>query len=718
MDDKVTTTVGSNRPGPTRGVTGRPSQAESLIEHEGPRAPMAAARRVMTDRVIWFLVALGLLLRLMALALMPAHDLISDETEYLAAARILADGRGFSYYDAAPWLRAPGYPLLLAIALRIVGHLPESIQWLQIGLSLLMAPLAAWLSELHDGRPMARRVAAGLTLALLPLAVLPWLLLSETVMTVLLMLAVSGLVAHRRDGWRGWLVATGLALGGACLVRGIVVGYLALVGLLLLWPSVRTWRQRLVDMVIVVGLAAALIAPWTLRNLIAYRAFIPLETTAAYNLWLRAQGGRGESWMLDELRALPDPASRQSHAFQRGLSLIVRDPMPYLDKGWRELGDLISLNFGAAERLMTGYSGGEVNRAWLLLSFALDDGLYLLVLSLAVPGLMRADGPVRRWAVLWLLWTALTALLFFAIVRFRLPALPLLAVLAGSGWCVLRSLPNESPRRWLPPALGILLVLALVGPSFDGAAYLTGWQARGAWEQADQAEQVRRAGQPAAALAMLGDRPAAVPAATIVRGLALAQLGQIEAAEAVLAAARVEPRTQVAQGEVRRLAGDLIGARRYWNARDVDVANPVEWAWQRVGEPAARLDVGDGLDLGLVRGMHQDEREGGTGYRWTNGRGALRLSALPVGPARLVARLRGYRPPGAGPMTTLVTIDGHPLTTLTLTGDWQIIEVPLSPTERSGAIVLIELISDTFVPGYVDPRPLGLMVDWLELRSG
>jgi 4-amino-4-deoxy-L-arabinose transferase-like glycosyltransferase len=675
-----------------------------------------ASRRLWVDPVLWGIVLGGLLVRLIVGLLLPERGFVGDEGEYDAAARVLADGRGFSYYDAAPWLRPPGYPVFLAGLFRLVGPDSEPVRCLQVGLSLLLGPLAAWLGWLVAGRRSVARLAAALTLLCLPLAVFPWLLLTETLFTLLLLAAVGGLAARWHGGGRRWLLLAGLALGGACLLRGLAAGYVGLVALgwLLAAPGAR--RRRLADVALLLGLVGALIAPWTVRNFVAYRALIPLETTAAYNLWLRGQGGRGESWMLSELRELPDPAARQAHALERGLALMRADPAGYLARGWAELGDVWRLNFGAAERFMAGFSGGEVDHAWLLLSLLLDDGLYLLLLPLAILGLARMRGPVGWLTLGWLGWTCLTALLFFAIVRFRVPCLPLLAVFAAVGltelgvwWRAVRA-----RRRWaVLTAAGAGGLLLLVLPSLDLRLYAIGWGARPLWERAAAADGLRRAGDPVAALALLEDGPATVPAARLARGLALAAVGRDDAAEAALEPLRPEPRALVALGEVRRLAGDPAGAARLWTTREVNGANPIDWAWGRLNAPAGRVDVGDGLDLGLVRGVWSPERAADRRYRWSDGRAAFRLRAERPGDHRLTAMLRAHRPAGAGPVGLLVVVNGRPVGTWSIADEWTAATLDL---RLDGAECVVELISATFVPGYEDPRALGVMVDWVALQ--
>jgi hypothetical protein len=476
------------------------------------------------------------------------------------------------------------------------------------------------------------------------------------------------------------------------------------------------WR----DAAIVVGLAALMIAPWTARNWLAYRALLPLETTAAYNLWLRAQGGRGESWMLSELIEQPDPAWRQAHALQRGLALVARDPAGYLARGPGEVADVVRLNFGAAERFMAGYSGGEVAPAWLALTLALDDGLYLLLLPLAVVGLARQGGPVR-WLTLGAIgWTATAALVLFAISRFRAPLLPLVALQAAIGVALLpawwREVRAGRPAAWATAAVAVGLV-AVVALGIDGRAYLEGWRARSVWEVATAAEARRLAGDPAGALALIDGLPGENVEVALVRGLALAGLGRTAEAETALLARRPEPRALAAIGEVRRLAGDPAGAVRWWGTREVDQANPLGWAWRRLNAPAERIEVGDGLDLGLVRGFSGDERDGATRYRWTDGRGEARLrpgGAGGAGGCRLAARLRAYRPPGRPPVIVTVAVDGRPFARWEVGDEWVVREALMVAAEPE---ITVTLLSETFVSGYADARALGVMVDWVACRS-
>jgi len=97
--------------------------------HAIPEAPASAnngtegesssrERRFWRDPLIWLLLFLALLLRVgynLVLKQDPLdwYSFVIDEREYFGAAHMLAEGRGFSFFDTALWLRPPLYVALL-----------------------------------------------------------------------------------------------------------------------------------------------------------------------------------------------------------------------------------------------------------------------------------------------------------------------------------------------------------------------------------------------------------------------------------------------------------------------------------------------------------------------------------------------------------------------------------------------------------------------------
>ncbi|MFN8513410.1 MAG: glycosyltransferase family 39 protein [Thermomicrobiales bacterium] len=243
----------------------------------------------------WWLLAalvLALVMRLIAWRVAPHAELLGDEREYYSAAAILADGRGLAFVDEGLWVRSPLYIVVLGAIFRVFGTGMGPVWVVQTALGLATIGLGYLLARLCYERRGVARLAAGLCAAYLPFAAYAGLLLSETLFTFLLMVAFVGLVWHaRRGGWVSLAIA-GVALGAGALTRGSALPFLAAVPVwALTLTGWRDWRGAAWRTVLIVGVALAVVAPWSARNLLVYKALIPVETTGGYNFWLGAMGG-------------------------------------------------------------------------------------------------------------------------------------------------------------------------------------------------------------------------------------------------------------------------------------------------------------------------------------------------------------------------------------------------------------------------------------------
>lgn len=689
----------------------------------GPLASLA-------DPWLWLALALALALRVVAWWIAPHPELLGDEREYYSAAAILADGRGLAFIDAGLWVRSPLYIVVLGGIFRLFGPGLFPVWAIQTMLGLASIALIYLLARRCYERRAVARVTALLCAIYLPLAAYAGLLLSETCFTFLLIAAMLALATRARYG--GWvlLVLAGAALGAASLTRGSALPFLAAVPIWALAlarghpataDTVDTGSQPgpLWRSAIVLGIALAVVAPWTLRNAIVYRAIIPVETTGGYNFWLGAMGGRNAGQIEAIFREIPNQGERQSVAWARGWAIVRDDPAGYAAKAAKEAGDLWRLNFGSFERLVRGYGLGKVPPAWLALTFLLDDLLYLAALPLAVLGWCQRLRREDRWLIgLWIAYNCATAAVFFAISRFRLPLMPLVLLLAARGAVALldwwrAGRPTARPRRWLAPALVVALLVALVAPTIAPDQYLVGARRWGDAGRLARGYARIRGGQPAEALATFERLPVDFYARPTALAAAYHALGQDDRALATLDDERDPMGATLLRGDILRAQGQASAAFQALNYRDVRIANPTEDAWARLAPPPlARVDLGNGLDLGYARGVNLDERDGdGTTYRWTRDRAEVRLAA-PAGAAALLRlRLRGYRPAGAPPEVR-VSVNGQRVGAVTPGAAWQVAEFQVPASDGP---VVVRLETPTFVPGYADQRQLGAMLDWVEL---
>ncbi len=377
---------------------------------------------------------LAALLRL-GLQLTWQPELAADAADYDRLARGLAAGQGMVNTDGAPTsFRPPLYPLLLALWYGPLGGGPRIAVLFQIGLDLATVALTydlarRWLSE------RLALVAAALVAVNVALISASARLLSESLFTMLLVLsawlAVRWLEAAR-DGepCGGRAAATGLAIGLGTLTRGVLLPFAPLLVLAAAAPERRLPRGSLA---LLVSFALTL-APWTARNARVHGAFVPVTTQVGITLYagFAPPGGifglQPRDAVVRRVERLPEAA--QSRALTReAIRVAVADP-------------------GRTARL-------EVQKAvyfwspvdWELLPrYGTFNPTYAFTAGLAFAWLILGGGDRPRRRDVWFVWLPVLFLFVMALVfhgspRYRLPAEPLLAVLAALGVA-------EGTRRW------------------------------------------------------------------------------------------------------------------------------------------------------------------------------------------------------------------------------------------------------------------------------
>jgi 4-amino-4-deoxy-L-arabinose transferase-like glycosyltransferase len=399
------------------------------------------ARRWMAAAVF-----IGLALRLaFSLGYWVDKPMTHDEREYLALAESVAAGRGFVYDSshesgtAQQFGRAPAYPLFLAIIGAGSTELRASPARVKIAQSVVGA-IGIWIIgiiALRAAGPRSAVVAAAVAALYPPLVWMPAYVLSEALYSTLALGAVLALdvaVDHADE------MGTGRAGGALALIAGLLSGIAILTrpAMILFLPLAAIWlvrRRRGVLAVALIAAAAAVVAPWTARNVRAYGKFVLIASEGGVTFWTGNHPlARGEG----DLAANPDIkraeiAFRASHP---GLTAEQLEPLYYrdavghiLDRPGRWLGLLVKKAFYTVVPIGPSYTLHSTR--YLAASLA----SYLLLLPLAVVGariLMRAR---RRPTALLLLATSsvLVCLIFFPQERFRIPVIdPTLIVCASA----------------------------------------------------------------------------------------------------------------------------------------------------------------------------------------------------------------------------------------------------------------------------------------------
>ncbi|CAB4624404.1 unannotated protein [freshwater metagenome] len=219
-------------------------------------------------------------------------NICGDALVYHDGANLLAEGEGFIspirfiYTDGARFDSAdhpPLYMIYLA-GFSVVGL--DSVLAHQLASVFLGVVSIAIIGLL--GRRLANERAGLIAAFLASIYVYIWindaLVMSETIAitaTATLLLLTYRYVS---DPSRRNLVLLGLATGATVLTRAELLLYVPLVMPFLVWRVSRAWRPFLLRLVAIGALAAAVTAPWVIRNLTTFEKPVTLSTGVGITL--------------------------------------------------------------------------------------------------------------------------------------------------------------------------------------------------------------------------------------------------------------------------------------------------------------------------------------------------------------------------------------------------------------------------------------------------
>lgn len=396
-------------------------------------APEKAAR----SDLAWILVLAVAARALAAVAyfrVIPLRPLSQWAYEDVNIALALLHGQGFSspfYFPSGPTaFMTPGYPLLLAVCMRVLGTgiaATIGIIAFQIALSLATVLLVVKVSRRHFGVRTSN--LAGLLCAVVePLLIAPLYIWDTCLSALILLCAVAVAPQIRR---RAHFAAAGLLCAFTALINPALL--LAMIAIFA-WSA---WRAQIIPWL---GICVFLVAfsPWPIRNYVSMHAFIPLRSTFGYELWKSNQSGSdGDSVTFRD--PLTDPAERARFLSHGELGYMGQKDS--LAKAWIRTHprEFTALTARRMERFWAGSSKSPVAMT-LLLSVMGFIGLLLLWRSRQIFMLFALP----------LLIYPLPYYITHADLRYQMILEPLLAILAGYAcecffaWCARRPAPSSS----------------------------------------------------------------------------------------------------------------------------------------------------------------------------------------------------------------------------------------------------------------------------------
>jgi 4-amino-4-deoxy-L-arabinose transferase-like glycosyltransferase len=279
------------------------------------------------DVLVVFVVALAARLAIVAWA-HARFGAVEDGHYYDVLARRVAAGAGYTWLwpDGAVTFAAHypvGYPAMLALAYAAFGASAGVAMGVNALVGAAAAPAAYALVDAAGGKRW-RPLAAGLVVALHP-ALVPYTaaVMTEGV-TAALLVVVAALAdrASRSPRARRWLVAAGLVMGIATLVRPQSLLLAPVLGAL----AVRGRTARLGWAAGMTAIALACCLPWTARNCARMHRCALVSVNGGWNLLIGAQteNGAWEPMRVPEECATVWDEARKDGCFERAAWRTIR----------------------------------------------------------------------------------------------------------------------------------------------------------------------------------------------------------------------------------------------------------------------------------------------------------------------------------------------------------------------------------------------------------
>jgi hypothetical protein len=415
-------------------------------------AVLAVSTGTRERRVLFALTVLALALRLLFVWAEPETRPIADETMWVNAGVTKLPAADFSPLRFRYVFHPPLYPYFIAGLFALFGSL-TAVKLAQALVAALLVPAVGRLGTAALG-PRAGLAAAAIVAFYPELVWFSVHFWAETLFLTLFWWAFERVSAADRDDSTPNAAVAGLFWGLAVLTRETILYFAPIAALFLLWRRPRG-AHRAAAFLLTLALT---VAPWTYRNWRVFGAFVPVSTAGALNLW-QGNATLSRDEVYAQYLAVHGPIERYDLARARALEAIrERQPWWVFEKLRDEMPNFWEADSQALVHLRRGaYADVRPRAAYAATVVVL--GPYLLVLVLSAAAL--ATLPLGRLPILLLAFLVYYTLIHVAThgyARYRLPALPVLFILAGWTWADWRKR-LRAPTR--PFRSGVLAAVAV-----------------------------------------------------------------------------------------------------------------------------------------------------------------------------------------------------------------------------------------------------------------
>ena len=243
-----------------------------------PNSPGKSLRRI--PLLLILLVVVGVAIRLAYVVTLDRARLSwADEMFYDRIAWQLAET---GHFQSTLYWAPPVLPTFLAIVYRVFGHDYRAARICQALLGGVLVLAMFWLADMFFGRKTAYLTALG-TALYPPFIYLSGVLYAEHIYLLLIAITLCSLARWQQSRRRPWLVVAGILMGLTALCRPVFLAFFPIAAAYVWWRAPSDAKLHCSLSVCVV--AVATISPWTLRNAVVFKQFVPISTGSGLHLW-------------------------------------------------------------------------------------------------------------------------------------------------------------------------------------------------------------------------------------------------------------------------------------------------------------------------------------------------------------------------------------------------------------------------------------------------
>ncbi len=355
------------------------------------------------------------------------HSLFGDASQYILIAKNIASGNGFNMLPNSNLLanRAPFFPFILAGVFKFFGQSYWPARIFQVCMSSLV-PVITYSIAKEVVSKRAAMISACISIFYPFYVFYSAYVLTETLFVFLSCFSLLYLIRFVKTGSYQDALLAGMFLGLSALTRPIALGF----GVFFVVCYFFIPRRRFKGSAAILAAMFLVILPWTIRNYIVFEKFVPLTTEVGRVFYsgnnpMNKTGGciRYVDFIEPKETVTMGEVEASQYMFKKGLEFIRHNPGTFLKMSVKKAGRLW--------RVFPYWTSGFTNIKYKLISIF----SYGLILPFFLIGIFLS---IRNWKLVLplyclIIYTSIFCMVFYGTMRFRLPLMPAVIVLASIG---------------------------------------------------------------------------------------------------------------------------------------------------------------------------------------------------------------------------------------------------------------------------------------------